>query len=386
MNIGIDKMDFYTPAQYLDLVDLAQARKTDPNKYLIGIGQRQMAIPSLDQDAVVLAANAAEKILSTADRQQIGLLIVATESGVDQSKAAALFVQQLLQLSPYLRAIELKEACYGGTAGLQLARDFVAQHPQQKALVLASDIARYGLQTSGEVTQGAGAVALLVSANPRILAIAPDSVYQSQNVNDFWRPNYSQEAMARGKFSEEVYLKMFQNLWTQAQAQKLWQPVDLQALLCHLPFSKMGLKAVRSLQGQLASVDYERLMRRFQASVQYGRVVGNIYTGSLYLSLISLLDHDTSLQAGDQLACYSYGSGAVAELFTGTLVAGFQEQLHPHSHQKMLAQRQRLTIAEYEAEFQQQLVTDGSTQELTQSDPTAPHYLTKVEAHQRFYV
>ena len=86
------------------------------------------------------------------------------------------------------------------------------------------------------------------------------------------------------------------------------------------------------------------------------------------------------------LACYSYGSGAVAELFTGTLVAGFQEQLHPHSHQKMLAQRQRLTIAEYEAEFQQQLVTDGSTQELTQSDPTAPHYLTKVEAHQRFYV
>ena len=183
--VGIDKIGFYTPQQYLDLKDLAQARQVDPNKYLIGIGQNKMAVADMDQDIVAMAANAAEEILDTEDRQKIGLLIVATESGVDQSKAAALFVQELLQLHHNLRAVEIKEACYGATAAIGWAYDFVSLHPEQKALVIASDIARYGLQTAGEVTQGAGAVALLVSQKPRILALEKQSVYRSQNANDF---------------------------------------------------------------------------------------------------------------------------------------------------------------------------------------------------------
>ena len=48
--VGIDKIGFYTPQQYLDLKDLAQARQVDPNKYLIGIGQSKMAV---DRKSVV---------------------------------------------------------------------------------------------------------------------------------------------------------------------------------------------------------------------------------------------------------------------------------------------------------------------------------------------
>lgn len=142
----------------------------------------------LSQDTISMAANAAAQILSDADKAAIDLVILGTESGVDNSKAGALYVQRLLGISNKARVLEIKEACYGATAGLQFAKLHIAQNPKAKALVIGSDIARYGLDTSGEVTQGAGAVALLVAANPRILALDMRSAYYSSEINDFWRP------------------------------------------------------------------------------------------------------------------------------------------------------------------------------------------------------
>ncbi|GAF35162.1 hydroxymethylglutaryl-CoA synthase [Lentilactobacillus farraginis DSM 18382 = JCM 14108] len=40
MAIGIDKIGFFTSPYYLDIVDLAHARNEEPNKFLIGIGQK----------------------------------------------------------------------------------------------------------------------------------------------------------------------------------------------------------------------------------------------------------------------------------------------------------------------------------------------------------
>ncbi|WEV47096.1 hydroxymethylglutaryl-CoA synthase [Bifidobacterium sp. ESL0690] len=388
VKVGIDKINFYTPNHYLDLVDLAQARGVDPNKYLIGIGQSRMSVAALDQDIVALAANAAEPMLTEADRQGIGLLIVATESGIDQSKAAALFVQDLLKLTGNLRAIEIKEACYGATAGIQLACDYVRSHPDSKALVIASDIARYGLDTPGEVTQGAGAVAMLVTRDPAILAIEPESLYESRSTGDFWRPNYSTVAFARGKFSEEVYVGMFGEIWDKAQQQGMANPENLQALLFHIPFSKMGRKGLRTLgNGKIDEADYACLTERFERSIVYGKEVGNIYTGSIYLALLSLLENDNSLNPGDRIGLYSYGSGSVAELYFGTLQLGFRERLDVEGHRALLDNRERLSMSEYEAMFSAELVTDGSEQDLGRSDPaaSAPHYLAGIKDHERQY-
>ncbi|WEV67763.1 hydroxymethylglutaryl-CoA synthase [Bifidobacterium sp. ESL0769] len=388
VKVGIDKINFYTPNHYLDLVDLAQARGVDPNKFLIGIGQSKMSVAALDQDIVAMAANAAEPMLTEAERQEIGLLILATESGIDQSKAAALFVQDLLKLTGNLRAIEIKEACYGATAGIQLACDYVRSHSDRKALVIASDIARYGLDTPGEVTQGAGSVAMLVARDPAILAIEPESLYESRSTGDFWRPNYSTVAFARGKFSEEVYVGMFEEIWNKAQRQGMADPENLQALLFHIPFSKMGRKGLRTLGGgKIAEADYARLTERFEQSIVYGKEVGNIYTGSIYLALLSLLENDNSLKAGDRIGLYSYGSGSVAELYFGTLQPGYRERLDADSHRALLDNRERLSMSEYEAMFSAELVADGSEQDLGRSDPNsiAPHYLAAIKNHERQY-
>lgn len=161
MKIGIDKLAFATTPYYLAMEDLAQGRNVDPNKYLIGIGQSKQAVVPPTQDVVTLAAAAADKLLDPVERDQVSTVIVATESGIDNSKAAAVYVKHLLKLSDFTRAVEVKEACYSATAALQFARGLVALNPQEKILVIASDIARYGLETGGEVTQGAGAVAML---------------------------------------------------------------------------------------------------------------------------------------------------------------------------------------------------------------------------------
>ncbi|MGO2475884.1 MAG: hydroxymethylglutaryl-CoA synthase, partial [Lacticaseibacillus paracasei] len=91
MKIGIDAIAMDTPDFYVDLVKLAQVRGDDPDKYTIGIGQDEQAVPPSSQDIVTMGANAATKLLTPAIRASLGMVLVGTESGVDASKSAALF-------------------------------------------------------------------------------------------------------------------------------------------------------------------------------------------------------------------------------------------------------------------------------------------------------
>ncbi|KRN28383.1 hydroxymethylglutaryl-CoA synthase [Lactobacillus selangorensis] len=385
MKIGIDQIGLFTPGQYVDLVEVAQARGVDPNKFTIGIGQDRQSVPGLTQDAVTMAANAALDFLTAEERDQVELIILGTESGVDNSKAGALYVQHLLGLNQWSRAFEIKEACYGATAGLQMAADFVAAHPDKKALVFGSDIARYGLATGGEVTQGAGAVAMLISANPRILALNNDSVYRSQSIQDFWRPVYSDIAFARGHYSTNQYIDFFQKVWAKYREETGHTLDDFKALCFHLPYTKQGLKALRKILPE-TNVDHQQsLLHYYDESIQYTRQIGNIYTGSLYLGLLSLLETSTSLAAGDTIGLFSYGSGAEGEFYSAELQPGFEEQLHGETHQQMLANRRQLSVPEYEKVFSEELPTDGSAYKADTSNEKARFYLAGIKNHERQY-
>lgn len=374
--VGIDRISFATPHYYLNLTDLANARGIDPNKFTIGIGQSEQSVPPNHQDIVTLAAEAAHPLLPHIDSNRLKMLIVGTESGVDASKSSALYVQNLLKLTPWVRCIEVKEACYGGTAALMMACDYVRAHAEKdpQVLVIAADIARYGLATPGEVTQGAGAVAMLVSTNPHVLKINDDSVVKSADIQDFWRPVYQDTALARGKFSTEQYIQFFCDVWQKYCAQNNCNFNDFAGLCFHLPYTKMGLKALKAAMdscdnscdnSNLSESSHNRLLSRYETSTKYSRRVGNIYTGSLYLGLLSLLEldgleldgctHENSelppLKSGDKIGLFSYGSGAVGEFFSTTLVPGFKDALFAREHADMLDSRVRLSVADYEAMF-----------------------------------
>lgn len=383
MQIGIDKIGFFTPNKYVDMTDLALARGVDPNKFLIGIGQRKMAVADVTQDAVSMGINATKQYFAEIDQSKVGLLIFATESSVDQSKSASLFVKKALNLHPQVRTFEIKEACFGLTAALMTARDYVRVHPHHTAIVIGSDIARYGLNTPGEVTQGAGSVSLLVKANPSILTLNEGHSAYSEDIDDFWRPNDSKVALVDGKYSTQVYLEFFKKTFAAYQAEKGWMTRDFGALIYHLPYTKMGLKANNIAIADEDKNVQERLTETFTASEQLSMEVGNIYTASLYMSLLSLLEH-ADLEANALIGLFSYGSGTMAEFFSANLVDGYQKQLPIAWQEHLLNRRQRLSVAEYEEVFTAAL-NEPAEVELTSDEERGMWYFAGTKNHIRQY-
>ena len=385
LKIGIDKISFYTPSMYLDTGDLAIARGQEPGKFKIGIGQDKMAVVPKTQDAVTLAANAALNILTEEDIDAIDYVIFATETGIDHSKAAAIYVHELLGLNEYARSIELKQACYSGTAGIQMAKGHITLNPESKVLVLASDISRYGLETGGEITQGAGAVAMLISRDPKIMTIENKSVYKTEDKMDFWRPLYSDEAYVHGKLSVTLYIKFFQDLFSAYQDETKAEFKDFDALLFHMPYTKMGYKALTSVLDDAEEEDRERLLTRFETGKYYNEVVGNIYTGALYLNLISLLEKDSTLEAGATLGLFSYGSGAVGEFFTGVLQPNYREHLLTEQHSEMLNTREKVTVEKYEEIFSDVIPKGVGNIEFDVTNDPAAITITGIKNHMRQY-
>lgn len=397
VKVGIDRINVYVPPYYVDMAELAQVRNVEPAKYTKGIGQDQMAINRGEQDIIVLAANAALPILDDESREQIDQVIFATESAFDYSKAGATYLHDLLGIQKYARSIEYKEACYAGTAALQTACDYVRLRPDRKVLVLMADLARYGLNTGGEPTQGAGAVALLVSANPRIMTIDLDSVMLTDHQFDFWRPDYVPFPMVEGKFSTELYQNSFIGVMEELKEVHLDWFDQMKAMAFHLPFSKMGSKAIQAY-GLYLTEHYERDPRTlnvikaldrwdqaYEKITLFGRRVGNIYTGSLYLSLLSMLTYHKELSAGDFVGLFSYGSGAVSEVLKGQLVEGYQEMLDAVDFQKQLDDRRQLTVEEYEDFFLKTVdySLDGQNFETDLAEGQA--YLKRIDQGRRYY-
>ncbi|ALJ23421.1 hydroxymethylglutaryl-CoA synthase [Lactobacillus gallinarum] len=384
MRVGIDKIGLFTPNKYVDMVDLAHARNEDPNKYLIGIGQSEMSVADQTQDAVSMGINATMKYIDRIDKDKIGLLVFGTESGIDQSKSASLFVKTALKLKPEVRTFEVKEACFGLTAALMIARDFVRVHPDKTAMVIGSDIARYGIGTAGEVTQGAGSVSMLIKADPAILALNDGHSAYSEDINDFWRPNDSKLAMVDGKYSTQVYLDFFSKTFADYKKQKKLETNDFDAIIYHLPFTKMGLKANRLAVADQDEATTEKLQNSFDASKQLSRRVGNIYTASLYMSLLSLLENG-NLPAGALVGLFSYGSGAMGEFYSGNLVEGYEKEVNAAGDEKMLKRRPKVSVPEYEEIFNTALDDPEDNEELTSDDEKGTWYFAGTKGNIRQY-
>ncbi|WP_270234486.1 hydroxymethylglutaryl-CoA synthase [Staphylococcus warneri] len=350
MNIGIDKINFYVPKFYVDMAKLAEARQVDPNKFLIGIGQTEMAVSPVNQDIVSMGANAAKDIITDEDKKKIGMVIVATESAIDSAKAAAVQVHRLLGIQPFARCFEMKEACYAATPAIQLAKDYLANRPEEKVLVIASDTARYGLQSGGEPTQGAGAVAMMISHNPSILQLNDDAVAYTEDVYDFWRPTGHAYPLVDGALSKDAYIRSFQHSWNEYAKRENKSLADFESLCFHVPFTKMGKKALESIIDDADETTQERLRAGYEDAVYYNRYVGNIYTGSLYLSLISLLENH-ELSSEQTIGLFSYGSGSVGEFFSANVVDGYQNHLDIEGHQSVLKQRHEVSVEDYETFF-----------------------------------
>ena len=230
--------------------------------------------------------------------------------------------------------------------------------------------------------QGAGAVAMLISQNPHILTLEDTTVAYSKDIMDFWRPLYATEALVDGKYSTNVYIEFFLQTFTRYRQLTGRELADFAALTFHMPFTKMGKKGLEGLLKDRNDEVAQRLRTQLTASQLFSRQVGNLYTGSLYLSLMSLLQN-SDLRAGSRIGLFSYGSGAEGEFYTGILEDGYEHYMN--NIQEELKHRHQVSVAEYEKLFNSQLgMNDGDIEFDVTNDPS-PFVLKGQKDHQRIY-
>jgi hydroxymethylglutaryl-CoA synthase len=270
------------------------------------------------------------------DPSRVGLCVAGTETAVDHSKPVAAYLHRLLGLPERCRVFEAKHACFGGTAGLLAAVDWIASGSARgrAALVVCTDVARYALGSAGEPTQGAGAVAMLISENPRLLD--------------------SKDAVVDGHHSVQCYLDALAGAYSAFldAARETGTDTNLARRCYHVPYGKMAKKAHRhlmQLEGKSEAEADASYAAEVASSLKLPGQVGNIYTGSLYLALASLLHAEAGALEGQRVGLFSYGSGCTAEYFAGRVVEGagaFAAQL---ALAEPLDGRRRYSVAEYEA-------------------------------------
>ena len=458
--VGIDDMAAYIPNLYLSIADLAEARNLEYAKLNKGLGLTAMSVPDAHEDVATMAANAVLELLQRNNLQpaQIGRIYLGTESALDGSKPVATYVLDML--SQYFEpmygkdaflncdVVDMTFACIGAVDALQNTLDWAQGGSGRIGIVVGSDVARYELQSGGEYTQGAGAIALLVKQNPRLLALDEHWGVASRPVHDFFKPvrQFSKkqlieevlelaeiknvdisDLLARletgktdsvlhhndahidvhrdtpvfdGPYSNDCYqerigeaLRDFaRHVGFQGQ-----EPVtdDWHRLVFHLPYAYQARRMFSEIyrQESLKRGDWERTAnlidqpwpeastfesvedyqiavakylravtktdryRKFVAEkIEKGErassLIGNLYTSSLFMSLMSTLESDleeAQPMAGKKIGFFAYGSGSKSKVFTATVGSHWKTVVERFGLNDRLAKRQALDYGTYEA-------------------------------------
>jgi len=358
VRVGIEAIAAHPGTLVLPMAALlaARGRDVDELRDSMRIDERSVCVPW--EDPVTMAVNAALPLLGERERETIGLVIVASESGVDQEKSMSTWVQRYLGLSSRVRNIEIKHACYGATAGVQLAASWVASQaaPGEKALVISTDQSRPHFGKPWEYVMGAAAVAMIVSNRPRILELelGAHGVY-THEVSDLTRPTPYVET-GNSETSLLSYLDGLEAAYDD-YVRRVPAAVDFRAhfqrVIYHLPFAGMGVVAHRAMLRTTgitskaeARADYARVS---EPSIAFARRLGGTYGASTFLSLMSLLCTDSQVAAGDRIGMFAYGSGSCAEWWSGTLGPEARKIAGAANLPGLLDARRTITVAEYEA-------------------------------------
>ena len=246
-DIGIDSVGFYAPKYYIKLDDLALMRNVDPGKYNKGLMVHEMRVPEVNEDIISLGLKAGYQALLKGgiSPKEIDALFVGTETITYAVKSVSNIFAELLEISPNALTMDSYNACAGGTLALLNAIALVEKDIISKALVISADISSYHLGSPSEATQGSGAVALVISKNPRVASFSEKFGKVSGNVDDFFRAAYEKEAKAFGHYSVKTYL----NFQLKAYDDLVKHIGDFHAdyYTFHAPYSKLPIKCMQEI-------------------------------------------------------------------------------------------------------------------------------------------
>eukprot|EP00475_Leptophrys_vorax_P039081 TRINITY_DN699_c0_g1_i1.p1 TRINITY_DN699_c0_g1~~TRINITY_DN699_c0_g1_i1.p1 ORF type:complete len:655 (-),score=171.66 TRINITY_DN699_c0_g1_i1:252-2216(-) len=353
-NVGILAMEMYFPRTYVHQQDLEKFMKESSGKFTKGLGQDGLAFVSDREDIYSLCLTAVSRLMKTFQigYDEIGRLEVATETVMDHSKSIKSVLMQLFQDSGNtdIEGVDTIHACYGGTNALFNAVNWVesSSWDGRYALVVCGDIAEYAAGPA-RPTGGAGAVAMLVGPGAPVVLERGTRASHMEHVYDFYKPHMdSPYPVVDGQYSADCYLNALDICYDRFKA-KSGGNVSLESFdhcVFHSPFNKLVQKSFARLHFKdylevslLADAtdakkytpeEYAKskeIQQMFMDESKQGYVtkvvpstvipknVGNMYSASLYASLLSLISEEGGNLAGKRILMFSYGSGLASSMF-----------------------------------------------------------------------
>jgi polyketide biosynthesis 3-hydroxy-3-methylglutaryl-CoA synthase-like enzyme PksG len=358
-SVGIESAGVYCGVASVDVPALFRARGLD-DKRMKNLMMRRKSVALPCEDVVTFAATAARPVLDALteeERRSIELVVVGTESAVDFGRSASSFVHGLLGMDRSCRVFEVKQACYGGMAALVTACALIAASPRPgaRALVIGADVTNAVRDSYMEPSQGAGAVALLISRQPRIAVFDPGAYgCWSYDAGDGSRPVREQDIFDVD-LSLLTYLDCLRHAWSDYASVVVGADVvgSFYRLAMHTPFPGMVKGAHRSLLRSLRQltedVIEEDFAERVTPSLVYPAEVGNIYGGTVLLALASVIDHTSA--EGYRAGMFSYGSGCASEFTSAVIPAGAREAMARARIREGLDSRADIAIEDYDQLF-----------------------------------
>ena len=229
--VGISGFAVYVPPYRVDLQDWCQWTASPWDKTSAVIG-RSFRMRGSNQSVYTMAATAVMRLIDhyDVDPRRVGFLGLGTESSTDNSAGAvivkgmvdeALLARGLPPINRHCEVPELKHACLGGIYAMKHGLRYLALEEEDRcAIVISADIAEYARGSSGEPTQGAGAVAMLLEADPSLLRVQLKNIGSASSYRavDFRKPvmrnlirgklncHFQDLPVFNGKYSTTCYL------------------------------------------------------------------------------------------------------------------------------------------------------------------------------------
>lgn len=409
MSFGIEAASYYVPSLYLEIKDLAEKRGIEPAKLEKGLGLHKMGFPDVHEDAATFAAESLLKLIRDygINPKDISRIYLGTESAIDAAKPTASYAMQMVEkvLEPEFGkrcfkncdVVDLTFACIGAVDALHNSLDFVRVNPDKKAVVIASDYAKYELASSGEYTQGGGAVSLLISAKPDLIEIENYWGVATESVFDFFKPRrhfkkgdltnapenfpdkieiFTDEPVFDGQYSNQCYQDRIREAYEHYKEvsgkEKPYQ--NWKYLIFHLPYAFHGKRVfteIYSLENGLSysnpqeqkavakSEDYLKFISdKIEKTQRASSEIGNMYTASIFMALLSGLQTSFSEKeelAGQEIGFLGYGSGSKSKVFAGKVSENWKTVVEKWNLFENLNERLAIDFDTYEKLHRKQL-------------------------------
>jgi hydroxymethylglutaryl-CoA synthase len=409
MTFGIEAASYYAPSLYLEIKDLAEKRGIEPAKLEKGLGLHKMGFPDVHEDAATFAAEALLKLIQdyNINPKEISRIYLGTESALDAAKPTASYAMQMVEkvlekefgerVFRNCDVVDMTFACIGAVDALHNSLDFVRANPDKKAVVIASDYAKYELASSGEYTQGGGAVAVLISSKPDLIEIENNWGVATESVFDFFKPRrhfkkedltnapesfpekieiFTDEPVFDGQYSNQCYQDRIREAYDHyKEITGLNKPYEnWKYLIFHLPYAFHGKRVFTEIYSLENGLSYETpeeqkavaksdgyiqfINDKIEKSQRASSEIGNMYTASIFMALLSALQtsfNENEELTGQEIGFLGYGSGSKSKVFAGKVSENWKKVVKKWNLFESLKNRTAIDFEIYEKLHRKQL-------------------------------